>query len=90
MRGQLKQAIVVAGLFQLAETVSDWSWSPGNGPLAGTDPFIGLVLISAMYRLAGAAALGFILNSLRKNFRNISPHTYPGEPRRAISSVPPC
>jgi hypothetical protein len=66
-RGRLKQTIIVAGLLQFADTLAYWTSTPSVSPLPGMDTFFGPVLTSLITRLAGATALVFVLNSLKRN-----------------------
>jgi len=66
-RGRLKQTIIVAGLLQFADTLAYWTSTPSVSPLPGMDTFLGPVLTSLITRLAGATALVFVLNFLRRN-----------------------
>jgi hypothetical protein len=67
MRGRLRQTIIVAGLLQFADTLAYWTSTPSVSPLPGMDTFFGPVLTSLITRLAGATALVFVLNSLKRN-----------------------
>ncbi len=87
MRGRLKQTLIILALVQLADAMMVWTWWPSTSPIPGMDTFYGLVLTSAIYRLAGATALGFILNSLRKNPLSIVPELI--LPRQVFHSVFP-
>ena len=73
MRGRFKQTLIILGLLQFADMTAIWTWWPRISPIPGMDAFYGLVLISAIYRLVGATALGFILNSLRKDLSVVLP-----------------
>jgi len=66
MRGRLKQTIIITGLLQLADTLAYWTSTPSISPVPGMDTFYGPVLTSLITRLAGAAALVFVLNSLKR------------------------
>ena len=66
MRGRLKQTIIITGLLQLADTLAYWTSTPSTSPLPGMDTFYGPVLTSLITRLAGAIALVFVLNSLKR------------------------
>lgn len=77
MRGRLKQTLIILGLLQLADTMTIWTWWPSTSPIPFIDTFYGLLLTSTVYRLVGATALGFILNSLRKNPLSVVPHSAP-------------
>src|SRR3989449_7032207 len=67
MRGRLKQTVIIIGLLQLADTLTYWSSSPASSPMPDIVASYGPVLTSLVIRLIGAAALVFVLNSLRKN-----------------------
>lgn len=67
MRGRLKQAIIITGLLQLADTFAYWTSTPGVSPVPEFQTFYGPVLTSAIMRLVGATALVFVSYSLRKN-----------------------
>jgi hypothetical protein len=66
MRGRLTQTIIITGLLQLADTLAYWTSTPSISPLPGMDTFYGPVLTSLITRLAGATALVFVLNSLKR------------------------
>jgi hypothetical protein len=66
MRGRLKQAILISGLLQLADTLAYWASTPGVSPIAGFQTLYGPVLVSAITRLVGATALILVLSSLRR------------------------
>jgi hypothetical protein len=66
MRGRLKQTIIITGLLQLADTLAYWTSTPSISPLPGMDTFYGPVLTSLITRLAGATALVFVLNPLKR------------------------
>jgi hypothetical protein len=66
MRGKLKQAILISGLLQLADTLAYWASTPGVSPVPGFQTLYGPVLVSAITRLVGATALILVLNSLRR------------------------
>ncbi len=67
MRGRLKQTLLVTGLVQFGDTLLYWISAPGISPVPGLDSVYGSVLTSTVIRLAGATALAFVLNSIRKN-----------------------
>src|SRR2546422_2419951 len=66
MRGRLKQTVIIIGLLQLADTLTYWSSSPVSSPMPDIVASYGPVLASLVIRFIGAAALVFVLNSLRK------------------------
>jgi hypothetical protein len=66
MRGRLTQTIIIAGLLQFGDTLAYWTSTPSISPLPGMDTIYGPVLTSLITRLAGAAALVFVLNSLKR------------------------
>lgn len=65
MRGRLIPTIIVAGLLQLADTLSYWSSSPDSSPIPTFVTYYGPVLTSLVIRIIGVAVLVFVLNSLR-------------------------
>src|SRR3989441_6963887 len=67
MRGRLKQTVIIIGLLQLADTLTYWSSSPASSPMPDIVVSYGPVLTSLVIRFIGAAALVFVLSSLRKN-----------------------
>jgi len=67
MRARLKQTIMVAGLLQLADTLTYWSSSPSNSPLPAIVASYGPTLTGAVIRSIGVTVLVFVLNSVRKN-----------------------
>src|SRR5436309_15001858 len=67
MRGKLKQTVIIVGLLQLADTLTYWSSSPASSPMPDIVASYGPVLTSLVIRFIGAAALVFVLYSLRKN-----------------------
>ena len=67
MRGRLKQTVIIVGLLQLADTLTYWSSSPASSPMPDIVASYGPVLTSLVIRFIGAAALVFVLYSLRKN-----------------------
>jgi hypothetical protein len=73
MRGRLTQTIIIAGLLQFADTLAYWTSTPSISPLPGMDTLYGPVLTSLITRLAGAAALVFVLNSLKR--KSLGPMT---------------
>src|SRR5712664_1639651 len=84
MRGRLKQTIIITGLLQLADTLAYWTSTPSISPLPGMDTFYGPVLTSLITRLAGATALVFVLNSLKRKSLGLmtqSALTNPNNPR---------
>ena len=67
MRSRLKQTILITGILQLADTLAYWTAAPSISPIPGFENFYGPVLTSAVLRLVGAAALFFVLNTVKKN-----------------------
>jgi hypothetical protein len=67
MRGRLKQTVIIIGLLQLADTLTYWSSSPATSPMPDIVASYGPVLTSLVIHFIGAAALVFVLSSLRKN-----------------------
>jgi len=67
MRGRLKQTLIIAGLLQLADTLAYWSSAPGSSPIPEVAASYGPLLASLVIRIIGAAALVFVLNSLRSS-----------------------